>query len=166
MTFNSRKPTPLPTQRDVAIWALVWVAYPLSMTPSHPPPHLNEFLFSPQQLPHLTSRHLGNLPLISSACFVSSYLLPPWDLGSLFDAPLAAPAHGSEDWSEPRLYNMMSREYWALNSGDPKGTIISSKHGCNSWLIMGNWLSSLNQTKVMAHIIAGEAQLVGILIPK
>jgi hypothetical protein len=61
---------------------------------------------------------------------------------------------------------MMSRVYWALNSGEHKGTIISSKHGCNSWLIMGNWLSSLNQTKVMAHIIAGEAQLVGILIPK
>jgi hypothetical protein len=31
---------------------------------------------------------------------------------------------------------------------------------------MGNLLCSMNQTKVMAHIIAGAMHLVGILIPK
>jgi hypothetical protein len=153
MKFFSRNSIPLPTQREVMIWTLVEIMYPL----------LSEPLFNPQKLPHLTHRHLVIHILISMHVFYF-FITFPLDLGSLFDAHLASPAHGSEDWRESGLYSMMSRLYWALNSGDPKGTIRNYKHGCNSWKIMRNWLSPLNQAKVMAHIKEGEAHLVGILI--
>jgi hypothetical protein len=135
------------------------------MTPSHPPPHHNTCHCSSQQLPHLTSRHLGTLPLTSVRVLWHLIFISP-DLGSHFEVPLAAPACGSEDWSETSLFSMTSRAYCALISGNAKGTNISSEHGCNSWLILGNWLCSMNQTRVMAHIIEGVAHLAGILIPK
>jgi hypothetical protein len=132
MNFDSWKSELLPTQRDVANWALVWVVFtpdhkalPLSTTPSHPPPNHNECLHSFQQVPHLTSRHLGNLPLISARVLWHHIFFSP-DLGILFYTPLAALARGSEDWSEPILYNTMCKAYCALNSGNAKCTNINN----------------------------------------
>jgi hypothetical protein len=57
----------------------------------------------------------------------------------------------------------MPRVYYALISGNVNGTNTSSEYGCSSWLKLGNRLCSLNQTKVMEHIIGGVAHLIGIL---
>jgi hypothetical protein len=173
MTLDFWQSTPLPTQHivwaTVAKWATVWVVCPsgfkaLPSTPNHPPPHLSTWLCSPLHLPHLTSRHLGTLSL-TSVCVLWHLIYPSPDLGSLFDVPWTALVRGSENWSEANLFSMTSRAYCALSSGEVKDPSIRSDHGCNSWQILGNWLSSLNQSRMRVHIITGVAHLAGILIP-
>jgi hypothetical protein len=87
-------------------------------------------------------------------------------LGSLIAVPSAAHERGREDWSDTNLFSMTHKEYNTLNSGEMKDPNIRGDHGCNSWQSMGNWLSSLNHSRVMAHIITGATHFVGILIPE
>jgi hypothetical protein len=63
------------------------------------------------------------------------------------------------------MFSMTSRMYWALTPGEVKDPSIRSDHGSNSWQILGNWLSSLNQMKMREHIIAGVVHLAGKTIP-
>jgi hypothetical protein len=86
-------------------------------------------------------------------------------LGSLFVVPWTTPERGRDFWSGEIRCRMMLNMYRKLNPAQAKEPSSRSSHGSSIWIIVGKWISFVNQMKRSEIITVGVVYLGSKHIP-